>query len=286
VIPTTVATIYAFLLGLCVGSFLNVCIARWPRELSVIRPRSRCPHCGHQLSWFENIPVASWLALRARCRCCDESISVIYPLGEIAVGLLWAIAVWHFGPTFTAIRVAVFLTILTGVALTDLQHYLIPDGFTVFGLIWCLLTALAAPFVGESLIFAGPYDALIGACAGAGLIAIVGWLGEVALKREAMGMGDMTLMAFMGAALGPTRAIATVFLGAAIGAVSFLAIVYPVAYLRRERVTTQTELALGVGGTSSSVPMPLVPFGVFLAPAGAVMLFWGDQMIRRFFFPL
>ena len=285
-IPTSLATIYAFLLGLCVGSFLNVCIARWPRELSVIRPRSRCPKCGHQLSWFENIPVASWLVLRARCRCCDEPISAIYPLGEIAVGLLWALSVWHFGPTFTAIRVAVFLTILTGVALTDLQHYLIPDGFTVFGLIWCLLTALAAPFIGESLIFAGPYDAFIGACTGAGIIAIVGWLGEVALKREAMGMGDMTLMAFMGAALGPSRSIATVFVGAAIGAVSFLAIVYPIAYMRRERASSQTELALGVGSASPSVQMPLVPFGVFLAPAGAVMLFWGDQIINRFFPPM
>ena len=94
-------------------------------------------------------------------------------------------------------------------------------------------------------MFAGPYDALVGACAGAGLIAIIGWLGEAALKREAMGMGDMTLMAFVGAALGPARAIATVFLGATIGAVAFLAIVYPVALLRRGRVTTQTELALG-----------------------------------------
>jgi leader peptidase (prepilin peptidase)/N-methyltransferase len=287
VIPTLFATLYAFLVGLCVGSFLNVCIARWPRDLSVIRPRSRCPHCGHQLSWYENIPVASWLVLRARCRCCDEPISAIYPLGEIGVGLLWAVVIWNYGPTLTGLRVAIFLTILVGVALTDLQHYLIPDGFTVFGLIWCLLTTLVAPFAGgESPLFAGPYDALVGACAGAGLVAIVGWLGEVALKREAMGMGDMTLMAFMGAALGPTRAIATVFVGAAIGAVSFLAIVYPIAYLRRERAATQTELALGIGDATSSVQMPLVPFGVFLAPAGAVMLFWGDKLITRFFPPM
>lgn len=285
-IPIVIATSYAFLLGLCIGSFLNVCISRWPRELSVIRPRSRCPNCGHQLSWYENIPVASWLVLRARCRCCEEPISAIYPLGEIAVGVLWALSIWYFGPTFTGLRVAVFLTILVGVALTDLQHYLIPDGFTVFGLIWCLVTALMAPFVGESLIFAGPYDALIGACVGAGIVAISGWLGEVALKREAMGMGDMTLMAFMGAALGPTRSIATVFVGAAIGAVTFLAIVYPIAYLRRDRTLTQTELPLGTGSVASPVQMPLVPFGVFLAPAGAVMLFWGDRLIARVFPPM
>jgi Type II secretory pathway, prepilin signal peptidase PulO and related peptidases len=279
VTPSVFATAFAFLVGLCIGSFLNVCIARWPAELSVVRPRSRCPNCGHQLAWFENVPVVSWLVLRARCRCCDERISAIYPLGEILVGVLWAVCIARWGPTFTALRVAVFLTILSGVALTDLRHYLIPDGFTVTGLLWSLLTAFAAPFLGETLLFAGPYDALIGACAGAGLIAIVGWLGEAALKREAMGMGDMTLMAFVGAALGPARAVLTVFLGAAIGAFVFLLVVYPIALIRRGRVASQTELALG----ASPVELPLVPFGVFLAPAAAVMLLWGDQLIDRLF---
>jgi leader peptidase (prepilin peptidase)/N-methyltransferase len=277
VIPSAFVTISAFLLGLCVGSFLNVCIARWPAELSVVRPRSRCPHCGHQLAWFENIPVVSWIALRARCRCCTEPISSIYPLGEIAVGLLWALCAARWGASFTALRVAVFLTILTGIALTDLRHYLIPDGFTVTGLLWTLGSALLAPFIAETLLFAGPYDALVGACAGAGFIAVVGWLGEVALKKEAMGMGDMTLMAFVGAALGPGRAIATVFLGATLGAIVFLLVVYPLALLRRGRVSTQTELALG----AAPVQMPLVPFGVFLAPAAAIMLLWGDQLLDR-----
>ena len=278
---TVLSTTFAFLFGLCVGSFLNVCVARWPQELSVVRPRSRCPHCGHQLAWFENIPVASWLVLRARCRCCDEPIAAIYPLGEIAVGLLWALCVAKLGPTFAALRLAVFLTILTGIALTDLRHYLIPDGFTVTGLLWTLGAALVAPFIGESTLFAGPYDALIGACTGAGLIAIIGWLGEAALKREAMGMGDMTLMAFVGAALGPVRSIATVFLGATIGAVVFLAVVYPIALVRRGRVASQTELALGADPVS--LAMPLVPFGVFLAPAAAIMLLWGDRVIGRVF---
>lgn len=279
---STLAIVYAFLVGLCIGSFLNVCVARWPRDLSVVRPRSRCPHCGHQLAWFENIPLFSWLVLRARCRCCDEPISVIYPLLEVTIGVLWAVCVWHFGPTFTALRLAVFLTILTGVALTDIKHYLIPDGFTVTGLFWSLGTALIAPFLSDSRLFAGPYDALVGACAGAGLIAVIGWLGEAALKREAMGMGDMTLMAFVGAALGPARAIATVFLGATIGAVAFLAVVYPIALVRRGRVTPQTELALG-GQAASPVELPLVPFGVFLAPAAVIMLIWGDQILGRVF---
>ena len=279
--PDPIVTFAAFILGLCMGSFLNVCVSRWPRYLSVVSPRSRCPNCGHQLAWFENIPVASWLALRARCRCCDEPISPIHPLGELAIGVLWALCFAHFGATFTALRVAVFLTILVGVALTDLQHYLIPDGFTITGLLWCLGTALAAPFFVDSPLFAGPYDALIGACAGAGLIAVIGWLGEAALKREAMGMGDMTLMAFVGAALGPSRALTTVFLGATIGAVVFLAVVYPAAWLRRSRVAPQTELALGE--SSDELALPLVPFGVFLAPAAVIMLFFGDELLNRVF---
>jgi leader peptidase (prepilin peptidase)/N-methyltransferase len=252
VIVETFVALSAFLMGAVIGSFLNVCIARWPRDLSVLRPRSKCLSCGHQLSWFENIPLVSWLAP-------------------------WMMCAWQFGATFTALRVAVFFTILLGIAVTDVKHYLIPDGFTVFGLLWMLLTSVVGLYLLEQAPFVGPYDALVGACAGAGLIAIVGWLGEVTLKREAMGMGDVTLMAFVGAALGPSRAIVTVFAGALLGAVTFVAIVYPVARARQSalRGTEQTELALGSGHFEA----PLVPFGVFLAPAALVTLLWGDTML-------
>lgn len=269
------APLFAFLFGACIGSFLNVCIARWPREQSVVRPRSRCPKCGHQLAWFENIPLASWVALRARCRCCTERISAMYPAVELIVALGWLGAVLVYGPTFTAVRVAVFGTVLLGVAMTDLQTYLIPDGFTLFGLGWTLLTAILAFFLGQSSLFAGPYDALIGACAGAGMIAIVGWLGEVALKREAMGLGDVTLMAFIGGAIGPQRAIMTVFVASAIGAVTFLGVVYPITWLRRTHHREQTELALG----GAPFAAPLVPFGVFLAPAAVLTLLWGETWL-------
>lgn len=269
------ATVAAFVFGAAVGSFLNVCVARWPRDLSVVRPRSKCPYCGHQLSWYENVPLVSWLALRARCRCCDEPISIQYPLVELAVAMIFAMSVWHFGPTFTAVRLAIFATILLGIALTDLQHYLIPDGFTVSGLFFVLATSVIGLYLGEQGPFVGPYDALVGACAGAGMIAIVGWLGEVALKREAMGMGDVTLMAFAGAALGPSRAIVTVFGGAVLGAVTFLFIVYPVARVRHAGYREQTELALG----ANSFATPLVPFGVFLAPAALGTLLWGDSVL-------
>lgn len=271
----TFVAIFAFMFGAIWGSFLNVCIARWPRDLSVVRPRSKCPYCGHQLAWFENIPLVSWLALRARCRCCDEPISIQYPLVELAVALGWMFSFSYFGPTLTALRVAVFFTILLGIAITDVKHYLIPDGFTVFGLFFVLATSVIGLFMNEQGPFAGPFDALVGACAGAGLIAIVGWLGEVVLKREAMGMGDVTLMAFAGAALGPSHAIVTVFAGALVGAVTFLAVVYPFARVRQSGYREQTELALG----GASFDAPLVPFGVFLAPAALVTLLWGDTVI-------
>ena len=270
--------LYAFIIGAVVGSFLNVCVARWPRDLSIMRPRSRCPRCGHQLSWYENIPIVSWLVLRARCRCCDELISIQYPSVELLVAIGWLLAFNHYGLSFTALRVAMFGTILLGIALTDLQHYVIPDGFTVFGFFWVLVTSVVGLFVGDQGPFVGPYNALIGACAGAGFIAIVGWLGEAALKREAMGMGDVTLMAFAGAALGPARAIVTVFLGALLGAVTFLVVVYPVARVRQSAYREQTELALGGGHAFEA---PLVPFGVFLAPAAMVTLLWGDAVLAR-----
>ncbi len=270
------AKVYAFFLGACLGSFLNVCVIRWPQERSIVKPRSRCPSCGHPLSWFENVPIVSWVALRGRCRCCGEWISVQYPLIELLVAVGWVVAVDRFGVNFTALRVAMFGTILLGAALTDLREYLIPDGFTLSGLIWALVTMVIAYFGHSDSPFAGPYDALIGACAGAGMIAIVGWLGEIATGREAMGFGDVTLMAFIGAAVGPQKALVTVFLGATIGAVVMLLVVAPVAWFRRGRGPEQTELALGRAGFQ----MPLVPFGVFLAPAALGTLVWGDSLLR------
>jgi len=223
---TLLVRLFAFALGAIFGSFLNVCILRWPRERSIVRPRSRCPHCGNQLQWFENIPIFSWIALRGRCRCCDEWISVQYPLVELLVAMGWVLAVNTYGPTLTAFRVAAFGTLLLGVAVTDLRDYLIPDGFTLTGLVFALVMAAVAYVRGDASPFATPYEAIIGACAGAGMIAIVGWVGEIATGKEAMGLGDVTLMAFVGAALGPQRALITVFLGAMRGSAPWLGIVF------------------------------------------------------------
>lgn len=260
--------LFTFVIGASIGSFLNVCVARWPAELSVVSPPSRCPTCQHRLRWHENMPILGWLRLGGRCAGCRGAISPQYPVVELLVAVGWLAAVWTLGPTFEALRIAVVGTILLGIALTDLQHYLIPDGFTLFGLFFALATSVVAAlwFPDDATRFAGPLDALLGACVGAGAIRIVGWLGEVALKKEAMGFGDETLMAFVGAAIGPTRALLTVVGGAFLGAVAFLLIVGPIVAVRARR-------------RGEEFAFPDVPFGVFLAPAALLALLWGESLV-------
>jgi leader peptidase (prepilin peptidase)/N-methyltransferase len=258
--------VFVFFVGASVGSFLNVCIARWPAEESVVRPRSRCPRCGTMIAWYDNVPLLSWILLRAKCRSCGQPISAIYPVVEASIGVVWVAAVWTFASPFVAVRVAVFATILAGIAVTDAKHYLIPDGFTLTGLLFGVAGSLVGAWLGEQGPFAGPADALFGACVGAGAITIIGWLGEVALKKEAMGFGDTTLMAMVGAALGPGRALLTIFTAALLAAVVFLVGVYPVVWLRGRR-------------RGEPFQVPLVPFGVFLAPAALLILLFGDALI-------
>jgi leader peptidase (prepilin peptidase)/N-methyltransferase len=267
---------FVFLLGASFGSFLNVAISRWPEGLSVVKPRSRCPKCGHQISAGENIPILSWLLLRGRCSGCGVRISVQYPIVELLVGLIWLWAYLQFGPTFTAFRVAVFATVLLGIAITDAKHFLIPDGFTVFGVFFLLLSAFVALYLGEVEPFARPWEAILGMCVGAGAISIVGWLGEVWLKRPAMGFGDVTLMAVVGAAVGPARALLTVFIAAAIAPVILLGIVYPLSARGLADDKGQTELPLEASGGWRKRELP---FGVFLAPAALIALLFGDAII-------
>jgi leader peptidase (prepilin peptidase)/N-methyltransferase len=263
---TALVLLPIFAIGASIGSFLNVCIARWPAELSVVKPRSRCPKCERPIAWHENIPLLSWLLLRGKCRGCGLPISMQYPAVELVVALGWVASVIAFGVTFEAIRISIFGTILFGIAVTDAKHYLIPDGFTISGLVLMLGMAIANFFVGETSQFATPWPAFLGACVGAGAITIIGWLAEVAMKREAMGFGDTTLMAVVGAALGPERALLTIIGGAFVGALFFLVLVGPVVWVRSRKDGKPFEF-------------PDVPFGVFLAPAAMLALLWGDRLI-------
>ncbi len=236
-------TVLAGVVGAVFGSFLNVCILRWgaePKE-SVVRPPSRCPRCGRGVAWYDNVPVVSWLVLRGRCRNCGEPISIQYPLVEVVTGLLWALLVWRSGPTLEALRGSVFATILLGIAMTDARAYIIPDEFTWGGLGLGLLFAL-----GGGVHTLG--HALLGASVGFGLLWLVGAAGTWVLKQEAMGGGDIKMMAMVGAFLGWQGVLLTIFLGALLGSLVFV----PLALAGRKQ---------------------LVPFGIFLAAgAGAAYL--------------
>ncbi|MEO6778908.1 MAG: prepilin peptidase [Gemmatimonadaceae bacterium] len=271
-------SIFAFAIGACIGSFLNVCIARWPAGMSVIRPPSRCPACERPIRAYENVPILGWISLRGRCAGCASSISPQYPLVELLVALVWMGATIIFGPTLLALRVAVFATIMLGIAITDAKHYEIPDGFTIFGLVWVIATAIAASVAasGAPSAFAGVYDSFMGAMVGAGLTAIAGWLGEAAFDKEAMGFGDVTLMAVIGAALGPERALLTFFVGAALGAVTVTAVT---VYARVSGNVHHLSAVNAAGNTGDGEPQ-IVPFGVFLAPAALITLFYGNPLIH------
>jgi leader peptidase (prepilin peptidase)/N-methyltransferase len=214
--------------------------------------------------------------LGGKCRGCGDRISIQYPIVELLVGLMWLGSYLIFGPTLTALRVAVFATVMAGIAITDARHFLIPDGFTVFGLFWQLATALLALYVGDSGPFVRPWEAFIGLCVGAGAISVVGWLGEVWLKRPAMGFGDVTLMAVVGAAVGAERAFLTIFLAAVIAPIVLLAVVYPLSARGMTHDRGQTELPLDA---ATSWRRRELPFGVFLAPAAVCALLWGDAII-------
>lgn len=244
--------IYAALTGAAVGSFLNVCVYRWPAEQSVLRPRSRCPHCSHALAWYDNIPIFGYLWLRGRCRYCGAAISAQYPAVELLTALIWLGAAIRFGATIETLHSAVFLTILLGIALTDAKEMVIPDQFSLGGTLIGLL--LAAVPGGFSLL-----TGVIGAASG-----YIGfWLlklgAEKALKKPALGVGDIHMMAMVGAFTGVEGVIITMMLGSLAG----LLIGVPVMWARGRLEMLGTYL----------------PLGVFLALGGAVAHMWGPLLM-------
>jgi leader peptidase (prepilin peptidase)/N-methyltransferase len=237
----------AGLFGLVVGSFLNVCIVRLPAEQSVISPRSRCPNCGSAVAWRDNIPLVSWLVLAGKCRSCRSPISIMYPAVELTVALLWIFAVLHYGATLEALKAALFGTLLLGIALTDARAYIIPNEFSWGGLIIGLILSAAG---GLTAVL----GALLGAAVGFAILWLVGVIGKWIFKEEAMGGGDVKMMAMVGAFLGWQGVLLTIFLGALAGTVIFL----PLALLGRKK---------------------LVPFGVFLALGAAITYLVGPSLI-------
>lgn len=245
-LPLVPVIVVAALFGAVIGSFLNVCILRWPEDQSVVRPPSRCPRCGAGLKPWDNIPVVSWLILRARCRSCGEPISAMYPLVELATAAIWAVMAWRYGFSLEALRGAVFGTILLGIAMTDARMYIIPDEFSLGGLVIGLLFSVAGGLPGLG-------TAVFGAAVGFGVLWLVGTLGTWLFKKDAMGGGDIKMMAMVGAFVGWRGVLVTVFAGAVLGL-----LVFGPLSLRKKR---------------------LVPFGVFLALGAAVTFVFGDAIV-------
>jgi len=241
--------VIAALFGAVIGSFLNVCILRWgaePKE-SVIRPPSHCPRCGIGLRWYDNIPIVSWLVLRGRCRGCRAPISIQYPIIELATALIWGFMVWRYGASLEALRGAALATVLLGIAMTDARAYIIPDEFSLGGLALGILFALAA---GKQALGV----ALLGAAVGFGMLWLIAIAGEWMFKQEAMGGGDIKMMAMVGAFLGWQGTLLTVFLGALIGSLIFV----PLSLIGRKQ---------------------LVPFGIFLAIGAAATYLVGPAIL-------
>ncbi len=263
-------------LGLLVGSFLNVVILRLPRRMEwewkrdsrevlgepelydppppgIVVERSHCPHCGHQLSWYENIPVFSWLALRGRCRACKAPISAQYPLVELLTCLLLVVCVWQFGfgwQGFGACLLTCFLIALSGI---DLRTQLLPDSMTL-PLLWLGLIAAV-----EDLYIA-PKAALLGAIAGYVSLWSVWWVFKQVTGKEGMGHGDFKLLAALGAWCGLQGILPTILLSSVVGAIV-------------------GSIWLASQGRDRATP---IPFGPYLAVAGWIVFVWGDRIMATY----
>ncbi|HMU15902.1 MULTISPECIES: A24 family peptidase [Thauera] len=268
-------TILSGLVGLFVGSFLNVVIHRLPRMMerdwhaqaaelrgeqapanerfNLATPRSRCPHCGHQITMLENIPIVSYVVLRGRCAHCGAGISRRYPIVEALSALLSAYAAWHFGFGASALGALLFVWAMVALTFIDLDTQLLPDDITL-PLLWLGLA------FNLGTTFAELPDAVIGAMAGYLALWSVFWLFKLATGKEGMGYGDFKLLAAIGAWLGWQMLPLTILLSSLVGAVVGI-------------------LLIVVARHGRNVP---IPFGPYLAAAGLIALFWGERITERY----
>ena len=252
----------AVLFGLIFGSFLNVCIYRLPRDLSVAWPRSRCLACGHRIEAYDNIPVLSYLLLGARCRHCRSGISWRYPAVEILTAGLFGAGVWLWGPTAQAAKFALFAFLLIGMIFSDIETRLLPDEFTKGGIVAGLLIALVVPmkmglmsvFVPQSWArYVSLLDAAVGAAVVSGAMWSLGYVFAKVRQKEGLGFGDVKMVAMIGAFQGVAPALMTVFLGCIGGTVLGMSYIY----LAKKDFSTYE-----------------LPFGSFLGVAAILISLW------------
>jgi leader peptidase (prepilin peptidase)/N-methyltransferase len=261
----------AGLFGLLIGSFLNVCIYRWPRDLSVVRPRSACIVCGETIAWYDNVPVLSYFVLRGHCRQCGARIHWRYPVVELASAISFAWFVHRSGVSLEAAKYCVFAAILIGLVFCDLEMLILPDEFTIGGLVIGVGFALLTPVPDTTFhliaslfgVLPGPRagmvgESLLGAILPAGSIWFGGWLFEKLRHKEGLGFGDVKMLAMVGAFLGIRGALLTIVLGAVAG--SIVGLVY-------------------IKATGKDAASYQLPFGSFLGAAALVAAVEGQSMI-------
>ena len=247
-----IAAIFVF--GAMIGSFLNVCIVRLPEERSIVRPRSHCPSCGHQIAWYDNLPVVSFVLLRGRCRVCGVRISPLYPTVELLTGAL-AVALWmRLGTTLAFAGYFLFAAALVTITFIDLDHRIIPDVISLPGIVVGLAVSFVSPLV-------TPLGALLGVLAGGGVLLGIATGYEMLRGREGMGGGDVKLLAMIGAFLGWQSVFVTLMVASLIGSIIGVGLMI---YQRAD-----TKLA--------------IPFGPFLAGGALVSLFFGDRILAFYF---
>jgi len=238
----------AGMFGLLIGSFSNVCVHRIPLQVSIVSPRSRCPICEHEIAWYDNIPIISWLILGGKCRSCKTAISMRYPILELLMGLSWAGLAWKFGFSPVLVQALVLVSLLWILTLIDLETGLLPN-------------LLTFPGIAAGLIFSfwlgDLQDAMIGAVVGYGAFWLVAKLFLLFTGREGMGYGDFKLLAMLGAFMGwqalPFVIFASSLVGAVVGSVFIL--------LTRKQMRAE------------------IPFGPYLAAAGVVWFLWGGEIL-------
>ena len=244
--------ILAFAAGLLIGSFLNVCIYRWPLDLTVRTPaRSFCPKCEKTIAWYDNIPLLSYLWLFGRCRSCRVPISMRYPVVEVANAAGYVIILATFGPNWMAVLYGILVSALLVVTGTDLTHKIIPNVVTVPGILLGLLGAAS------SVLPIGLVNALLGVAIGGGILWALAWASPYLFGKEGMGGGDIKLLAMVGAFLGWKPALLTIMIGSLAGSVIGVSLI-----------------AFGVMKRDE-----YIPFGPFLVLGAVVSLFYGQPLL-------
>lgn len=244
-------SIIAFIFGSVVGSFLNVCIWRMPREESVVFPPSHCPNCDYRIRWYDNIPLLSYLALRGKCRGCGTHISLQYPLVELLNGLLTLALFLRFGPTLPFMVLFLFSSALVVVTFIDIEHQIIPDEISLSGIV----TGFVASFFiqGHSWL-----NSLLGILLGGGSLLLVAYVYQWLTKKDGMGGGDIKLLAMMGAFLGWKSIPFIIFTSSLFGSIVGVTIML----LQKK----DSKLA--------------IPFGPYLAFGALLYVFYGRQLIH------